>query len=205
MDTSGENIDRYELFWKHQWIVRVFLAKGFAKYPILRSYDGFESELTKELWGVALRFDDSKGVKFSTLAFWRMSGAIIDLAKVAYRQGLQLPGRREDLSDRMNASMGDFEVGKDPYMNLVRKRFVQGALDFIQTQLGAFARDIVMGHLFEGTSLRGIARRNDCSYSSVRKIYLEALGKIRAHLSTSSPLSEHEGERFSPGSGELVR
>lgn len=199
MKTRGDTVNRYQLFMAHQWIIRVFAAKARNQYPILGHYDELESELAKELWGVALRFDPSKGAKFSTLSYWRLGGAIVDLARRVYRQRNEFDSRRKDWSDKVMAGTLSSDSGDDPYSVLFRQRLAQTAKECIQKDLGSFARDVVTKHLLEGASLRGIARDYGCSYSRVRASYLEALEKIRRSLGLPLKRSDLKGAPITQG------
>jgi RNA polymerase sigma factor (sigma-70 family) len=189
-------VNRYQLFSEHQWIIRVFVVKARTHYPILEHYDELESELAKELWGVALRFDPSKGAKFSTFSYWRLGGAMIDLAKRVHRQRNQFDHRRKEWSDKVMVGVVGADADGDPYEVLFRQRMIQTAMNCIQNDLGSFARDVVTSHLVKGISLRGIARHHGCSYSRVRASYLEAVEQIRGCLGVALTASDSS---LSPG------
>ena len=181
MSNLKKEINRYQLFEEHQWIIRVFVAKGRSNFPVLNYYEGLESELAKELWRVALRFDPKRGAQFSTLAYWRLNGSLIDLARRTHRYQARLNYKHDGVEEcSLDSSCQARE--EDPYTRMRHGKLLKESIEFIQTNLEDFARKVVMNHLFEERSLRWIARHHGCSYSRVRTVYLSALADIRAKV-----------------------
>jgi RNA polymerase sigma factor (sigma-70 family) len=173
--------DSHELFLRSLYLVRVWESRAHALYPPLQEYEDLASELTEQLWLAFLRFDATKGASFATFAYWRLRGAVVDIVRRACREKERVVrGLSEERLSAAPALSG--LTPQNPSEHSMRNQMVKKAMDFVERELEPFSLEVLYGTIFEGISLRGLARHHRCSYSRVRMTYVETLSALRDHL-----------------------
>lgn len=160
--------EQHELVTTHRWVAESLAARAMTKYRVPESMrDELKSAAVLGLVEAASRFDPAKGTQFTTWAFRRIQGSIVDELRSSGREILEEAEAVSELpSPEEQAAMAETARSL--------RRAVQ--------RLPQRERDVLQGHYLEGRDLNEIASDMGCVKSSVARYKARALDRLRKRL-----------------------
>lgn len=156
--------------------------KYSARWPGLR--DDFESDAMLALVEVAARFDPDRGVKYSTLAYERISGAMKDRMRDQSPRGFKRckPGTRVPNVLWIETDDEDWLDGLSTIDVHEEEMAAEESVRAMLSSLPWPHRRVAECLILEGRTHAEVAEIVGCPHSRVRTIYIQALDYLNEYL-----------------------
>ena len=206
MTTADSNVG--DLYERHRALVRKIASQTRSRYRLSIDLDELEAAGYQGLVEAGEAFDPNRGTAFSTFAYYRIRGAILDtcrslgLIRRQYRKRAQFDEAANSVLAESASPSGQhgswitqsldnlavaFELsehgplGESPERRTSQKQLGQ-RLRQAMTQLSEQERRILEQYYFEERRMREIAEELDVSVSWVSRVHRRLLGKLRPLL-----------------------
>lgn len=187
--------DRDRLLHEHLQLPAA-IASSFPQLLAAASLDDIIGDGRTGLVEAANNFDPARGCAFTTFAWPRVRGAIIDGARRMSRYSRPQPGRQptaappryEHVPLQLAPDVPD-ETLRDPDETIDRQRALERALEAIAT-LPPRERAIAEAHYFGGRTIQEAARQLGHSEFFASRLHARAIRRLRELLTNATPTGD---------------
>lgn len=127
----------------------------------------------------ALIFDESRGVKFSTLAYFIMDNEVKRVKRAGRKEVLALCSLDEEVNNETEITLGEtVEDKEDCFFRIEVADTIRSVLNTMSPR----DREIVLSLTREGATQRSVSKQYGLSQPTVSRIYKNYLESVRGYL-----------------------